>query len=223
MIVFVSLFGALPHACEVDDERGSRTVGELCESLFGDTLWEASKFVIGRAEKAGLEWESDLSVGVGASFRGMRAGSVDTALKSVPRGHVIFVHFETVPPNVTRDELVMLAHRRVQLPDACDMLASHAAVVRRCRASVPCPHFVRIWCRSGSLDMVVSAGMSFEDFFARACERMKQRQSSVYLFTSGGDVVISMDDVRSVSHIRARTWPPVPGSLVRGAVSYGRA
>jgi hypothetical protein len=223
-MVYVSLFGALPVCLDV---RGG-CVGDLCDRAeLVEAVWGASAFVIKRAEALGLDWEAEMAFAVGPSFRHMRPVFADTKLADVPARHVVFIHFETAPPNVTRDEFIMLACRYVVPPDADRASAEHARVARRCTDFQQWSHFVRIESRCGAFDMVLPPATTMEEFVDRVSAKLRQPARAVTLLAAAsGRAVADMAAVRAVSTLRAVAAPPAPRAAAaarRGEDRHGAA
>jgi hypothetical protein len=205
MIVYVSLFGALPVPIDTPCAR----VEELCDRHLADTIWDASKFVIERAEKIGMYWEAELAFATGTTFKHMERVCADAELAQIPGRHILFVHFETVPENISKEEFIILGCRHAQCPDAEDISKEHARVLRRCTLGRPWPHFVRLAGRSGRFDMVLSPAATMEELRARVADKMRQSVLRVsFRAERDGREILDMAGVRAVSAIRIVCSPP---------------
>lgn len=214
MIVYVSLFGCLPAACSLEETDLVETASDLCEYVLGETLWDVSRFFVERATLIKQEWESDLQFHAGPSFASKKPIDGDAPLAEVPRGHVIFVHFLVVPRNITADDCMLMTHRTLPLPDACDMTAEHHAIVKQCtrgRTKGRFPHVISVQHRSGTFDLVVGPTWTMEHLMAVLCERTRcLMPSSCHLHAAGAakPLLRTMKDVRSRSSVCLRVLPP---------------
>jgi hypothetical protein len=233
MIVYVSMFGALPVSRSVCDGGASdcKTIGDLCDTILADTIWDVTLFAIDRAEKLSLHWEAELSLAAGPSADRASPVSADTPLATLSSsGHVLFVNFENSPPNITSYEVILVASRRLMLPDVCEMTVEHMRVLARFSSGKEWPRVVQVAGRFGSMNILVYPSMTFDEFESKIAEQTRMPALSCSFVSYSGRAIRNMHDVRAVSRMRVAFRPPLSarasagpgGNLVPGVLALRR-